>query len=137
MMAVLVVGCAPDPSDLEPTEALTAFLTALERSTHAPEQRRFAYDWIDLESQRALAERARLSASLAGRPFEPWELLVPGRISFATATFAGARMSAQVDGMRATVALPGVSSATSAVPLVREGGRWRIVLGVKEHQPAR
>ena len=35
-------GCAADPSELAPTEALTAFLAALERSTHAPDQRKLA-----------------------------------------------------------------------------------------------
>jgi hypothetical protein len=125
-----LLGCAADPSELEPTEALTAFLAALERSTHAPDQRKLAYDWLDLRSQRSLTERAKLSSSLSGRPFEPWEMLVPGRISFAAHSLVGARLSAQVDGEHASVALPGASSAGSRVPMVRESGRWRVVLGM-------
>lgn len=128
----LVLGCAADPSDLEPTEALTAFLSALERSTHAPDQRRLAFEWLDLDSQRVLAERARLSSSLAGRPFEPWEMLVPGRISFASQSIAGARLRAKVDGTHAVVEIPaerGVAPPPATqVPMVREGGRWRVAL---------
>ena len=126
-----LLACAADPSELEPTEALTAFLASLERSTHAPDQRKLAYDWLDLQSQQALAERAKLSSSLSGRPFEPWEMLVPGRVSFAAHSLAGARLSANVAGEHATIELPGADSAGSRVPMVREAGRWRVVLGME------
>lgn len=126
----LALGCAADPSDLEPTEALTAFLAALERSTHAPDQRRLAYDWLDQDSQRVLNDRAKLSSSLAGRPFEAWDMLVPGRVSFAAQSIAGVRLSAQVDGEHATVAVPGEGTVGNKVPMVRQGGRWRVMLGL-------
>lgn len=128
----LLLACAADPSELAPTEALTAFLAALERSTHAPEQRKLAYEWLDLASQRALAERAQLSSSLSGRPFEPWDMLVPGRGSFASQSLAGVRLRAQVDGDRALVALPTPQGRTPTPPiaLVREQGRWRVALGL-------
>ena len=126
----LALGCAADPSDLEPTEALSAFLSALERSTHAPDQRRLAYDWLDQDSQRVLNDRAKLSSSLAGRPFEAWDMLVPGRVSFATQSIAGVRLSAQVDGEHATVAVPGEGTVGNRVPMVRQGGRWRVILGL-------
>jgi hypothetical protein len=126
-------GCAADPSELAPTEALTAFLAALERSTHAPDQRRLAYEWLDLASQRTLANRARLSSSLAGRPFEPWDMLVPGRVSFAAQSIAGARLRAQVDGEHATIVIPVEKSVSPPPPsnkvaMVREAGRWRVSL---------
>jgi hypothetical protein len=128
-----LLGCAADPSELEPTEALTAFLAALERSTHAPDQRRLAYDWLDLSSQKALAQRARLSSSLAGRPFEPWDMLVPGRVSFASQSLDGTRLQAQVDGERAMVEIPVEKiidpPAATRVAMVREAGRWRVSLG--------
>lgn len=128
------LGCAADPSELEPTEALSAFLAALERSTHAPDQRKLAYDWLDLASQRALAERARLSASLSGRPFEPWDMLVPGRVSFASENLLATRMRAHVDGEHATVEIPFEKSAPPAarVPMVREAGRWRVGLALHD-----
>ncbi|MET0340566.1 MAG: hypothetical protein ABW252_06170 [Polyangiales bacterium] len=123
-----LLGCAADPSELAPTEALTAFLAALERSTHAPDQRKLAYDWLDLESQKALQERARLSSSLSGRPFEPWEMLVPGRLSFAAQSLTAGRLSASIDGEHATVTMRGADSAGGPVPMVRESGRWRVML---------
>jgi hypothetical protein len=131
-LACASASCAADPSELAPTEALTAFLAALERSTHAPDQRRLAYDWLDLASQRMLAQRARLSSSLAGRPFEPWDMLVPGRVSFAAQSLAGARLRANVDGEHATIEIPAEKSVipppATKVAMVREAGRWRVAL---------
>ncbi|MDB4985176.1 MAG: hypothetical protein JWN04_354 [Myxococcaceae bacterium] len=133
MLCATLSGCAADPSELEPTEALTAFLAALERSTHAPDQRRSAYEWLDLASQRMLAKRAKLSSSLAGRPFEPWDMLVPGRVSFASQSIAGARLRAKVDGEHATVEIPVDKSVApppaTQVAMVHEAGRWRVALG--------
>jgi hypothetical protein len=126
-------GCAADPSELEPTEALTAFLAALERSTHAPDQRRSAYEWLDLQSQQMLAKRAKLSSSLAGRPFEPWDMLVPGRVSFASQSIAGTRLRAQVQGEHATIEIPVEKSVipppATKIAMVHEAGRWRVALG--------
>lgn len=133
LLSAVLLGCAADPSELEPTEALTAFLAALERSTHAPDQRRLAYDWLDLASQKTLAQRARLSASLAGRPFEPWDMLVPGRVSFAGQSLVGTRLHAKVEGAHALVEIPVEKiidpPPATKVAMVREAGRWRVSLG--------
>lgn len=129
LLAVLC-ACAPDPRDLGPTEALGAFLTAVERSTHAPEQRRIAYEWLDTQSQTALTQRAKLSNSLAGRKLQAWEMLVPGRVSFAGQSIAGVRMTADVEGDRATVSILIDKGDPIEVPMVREQGRWRVVLGL-------
>ena len=126
----MLLGCAPDPGDLGPTDALAAFLTAVERSTHAPEQRKVAFEWLDTKSQGALAARARLSNSLAGRKLKPWEMLVPGRVSFAGQSIAGVRMTANVEGERATVSILIAKGEPIEVPLVREQGRWRVMLGL-------
>jgi len=130
----VVLGCAADPSDLQPTEALSAFLSALERSTHAPDQRKLAYEWLDLETQRALTERARLASSLGGRPFEPWDMLVPGRVSFASQSITGVRLRARVQGERATIEIPPeqgvIPPPPTQVPMVREAGRWRVALAM-------
>ncbi|MDB4972473.1 MAG: hypothetical protein JWN48_814 [Myxococcaceae bacterium] len=133
LLGTALSGCAADPSELQPTEALTAFLAALERSTHAPDQRRLAYEWLDLDSQKLLAKRAQLSSSLAGRPFEPWDMLVPGRVSFASQSIVGARLRAHVDGEHATVEIPVEKSVipppATKVAMVHEAGRWRVALG--------
>jgi hypothetical protein len=132
-LALLLLGaCAPDPRDLGPTEALAAFLTAVERSTHAPDQRKLAYDWLDRQSQTALEERARLSNSLSGRKLSAWEMLVPGRVSFAGQSISGVRMTADVDGDRATVSIHIDKGDPIEVPMVREEGRWRVVLGLQK-----
>lgn len=126
----LLGACAPDPADFGPSEALAAFLTAVERSTHAPEQRKTAYGFLDRASQDALAARAKLSNALGSRKLEPWEMLVPGRVSFAGQSLAGVRMSSKVDGDKAVVAILLERSSPIEVPMVREEGRWRVVLGL-------
>lgn len=131
-LVLLLCACAPDPGDLGPTDALGAFLTAVERSTHAPEQRKVAYEWLDSKSQAALADRARLSNSLAGRKLQAWEMLVPGRVSFAGQSIAGVRMTADVDGDHATVSILIDKGDPIEVPMVREDGRWRVVLGLSK-----
>jgi hypothetical protein len=129
----LLGACAPDPGDLGPTEALATFLTAVERSTHMPEQRKIAFEWLDRQSQEALAERARLGNSLAGRKLTPWEMLVPGRVSFAGQSIAGVRMTAKIDGDHATVSM--LLDKPTEVPMLREQGRWRVVLGLTPGKP--
>jgi hypothetical protein len=110
---------------------LTAFLTALDRSTHAPEQLQVAFDWLDQSSQAALKERAGLSASLAGRSLAPWDMLVPGRSSFSAYSVPSLHMRTRVQGERAFVTVQLEGRADLEVPLVREQGRWRVVLGLK------
>jgi len=128
---LLLASCARDPSELGPVQALTSFLAAVEQSANSPEQRKVAFGWLDSETQAALEERAELSSSLAGRDIEAWELLVPGRVSFAGQSVAGVRMKASVSGDRATVQIPVEKRAPVEVAMVREEGRWRVMLGLK------
>lgn len=125
------LGCAPSPAELSPTEALTAFLTALDRSTHAPEQLQVAYDWLDQSSQSALKERASMSASLAGRSVAAWDMLVPGRASFSAYSVPSLRMRAQVQGEQAVVTLQLDGREDAEIPMRRQEGRWRVVLGLR------
>jgi hypothetical protein len=124
-------SCAPRPTELSPSEALTAFLTALDRSTHAPEQLQVAFDWLDQSSQASLKERAGLSASLAGRSLSAWDMLVPGRSSFSAYSVPSLHMRTRVEGEQAFVTIELEGRADLEVPLVREQGRWRVVLGLK------
>jgi hypothetical protein len=130
-LLALIASCAPDPTEYGPVEALGTFLAAIDRSAQAPEQRKVAYEWLDAASQAALKERAELSASLVGRAFEPWEMLVPGRLGFSLRSIGNVRMSADVSGDRATVRIPVHDREPVLVPLVRETGRWRVQLGLK------
>jgi hypothetical protein len=128
-------SCAPRPSELSPNAALTAFLNALDRSTHAPEQLQLAFGWLDQASQSALKERAGLAASLAGRSIAPWDMLVPGRSSFSAYSVPSMRMRSRIEGERAFVTLTLEGRDAVEIPLIREQERWRVVLGLKPTTP--
>lgn len=128
-LLLALAACAADPGELSPKQALVAFLTALDRSSHAPEQLKVAYDWLDQQSQAALKQRAELAASLAGRSIAAWDMLVAGRSSFSAYTVpAVARV--RNEGERAFVSLQVKGKPEIEVPMKREGGRWRVVLGL-------
>ena len=131
---LLAVGalwaCARDPGEVPPAEALTAFLTAVERSAHAPDQQEKAYFWVDQASQRALEQRAALTESLAGHALDPWDFLVPGRVSFAGQAVASASMSERIEGDRAVVEVPIADRERAEISMVRQEGRWRVLLGL-------
>jgi len=133
LICVLCIGCARDPAEIAPDAALTEFLSAVEASTHAPEQRKIAYECLDKASRQALSERAARTASLAGRKLKPWEMIVPGRLSFAGLGRSGVRMEVRIDGDKATVRIPIEKRPPAEVAMVREEGRWRVVLGVSAH----
>jgi hypothetical protein len=130
VLALSFAACGSDPDDLSPDAALTNFLVAMEQSTHAPEQRKAAFDWLDQQSRKQLSERADLTASLAGRKLAPWELLVPGRVSFAGLARGGVKMSTEVSGDRARVRIPVEGQGPVEVAMIREDGRWHVVLGL-------
>ncbi len=130
MICVFWLGCARDPAEISPDAALTEFLSAVEASTHAPDQRKGAYEWLDKSSRTALAERAARTASLAGRKLEPWEMIVPGRLGFSGIGRPGVRMDVHIEGDKATVRIPMEKRAPAEVAMVREEGRWRVVLGL-------
>jgi hypothetical protein len=132
LLALLVAACVPQPGELSPTEALSAFLTAVEQSTHAPEQQQVAYEWVDLRSQEVLAKRAASAASLGGRSLKPWDMIVPGRLSFSSQPVASVAMRARIEADRAVVEVPLERGDKLEVPMAREQGRWRVVLGLSE-----
>jgi hypothetical protein len=126
----LVSACAPRPEQLSPNEALSAFLTALDRSTHAPEQLETAFEWVDKKSQASLKQRAHLATSLAGRSIAPWDMLVAGRASFSAYAVPSLRMRSAIEGDRAKITMPVEGRADLTVEMVREDGRWRVLLGL-------
>ncbi|MCA9607942.1 MAG: hypothetical protein KC619_20170 [Myxococcales bacterium] len=131
---ILLTACADVPSDETPSGALRLFVDAMERSDGDPEALRDAYALMAAPSRRALQERAHLAASLGGREFQPWEMLVRSRFrrSFA---FRDRAMREVIDGDHATVTVRSEDGQRSAqVPLERENGRWRVLV---EIPPAR
>ncbi len=131
LLGALLSGCARDPAELAPDAAVNEFLSAIEGSIHDPSLRKTAYEWLDKSSRTALKERAARTASLAGRKLEPWEMIVPGRLSFAGLGRSGVRMHVRIEGDKAKVEIPIEKRAPAEVELVREEGRWRVVLGLK------
>jgi hypothetical protein len=132
LFALFLLACAPDPGELGPVEVLKSFLASLELSAQAPDQRKAAYDWLDSESQAALKERAELASSLVGRALQPWELLVPGRLGFSLKAMSNVNLRADVSGDRATVRIPVQNRKPVDVPMVRQGGTWRVQLGLTQ-----
>ncbi len=130
-LCVWLASCGQDPGELAPDAALTEFLSAVEGSTHQPSLRKIAYEWLDMSSRAALQQRAARTASLAGRKLEPWEMIVPGRLSFAGLSRSGVRMNVRINGDKARVKIPIEKRAPAEVDMVREEGRWRVVLGVQ------
>lgn len=130
LCVLLSWGCARGPEEVAPDVALTEFLSAVEGSTHDPALRKLAFEWLDEASRAALKERAVRTASLAGRKLEPWEMLVPGRLTFTGLGRAGVRMQVQIKGDKAVVQIPIEKRPPAKVDMVREGGRWRVALGL-------
>ena len=130
LVALALGGCTKAPSDATPSGAVRLFLAALQRSERDPGALEDAYRLLSSPSRRALTERAHLAGSLGARDLEPWEMIVAGR---SRATFAPARgargMRESIQGERATVTVQSQDGErTAEVALVRERGRWRIVM---------
>ena len=131
LVALLAIGCSEVPSDETPSGTVALFLDAMDRAERDESALRDAYVLLAAPTRRALAERAHLAGSLGGREFAPWEMIVRGRYrrSFAPREDA-AGMREAIDGERATVTVTGEDGQSARVPLVREDGRWRIVIDV-------
>lgn len=130
LLSVWLWACARDPQELSPDKALTEFLGAVEASENQPALRKVAYQWLDQVGQAALRERASRTAALAGRKLEPWEMIVPGRLTFAGLRSPGVRMQVHIEGDKATVHIPIEQRKPVEVSMVRQEGRWRVVLGI-------
>lgn len=131
-IVLLASSCSDVPSDETPRGAVRLFLSAMARSEDDPRALREAYGLLSASTRRALVERARFAESLGANELEPWEMLVRGRFRQSFTAARGARgMREQIDGNEATVTVTNEGGSRRAeVPLVREDGRWRIVLEI-------
>lgn len=129
---VLLAACSDAPSDETPRGALTMFLSAMERSAYEREALREAYGLLSAASRRALLERAHDAQAYGAADVDPWDMIVPGRYRQTFTPARGARgMRERVEGDRATVVVTNQDGSRQAeVPLVREDGRWRVVLNI-------
>lgn len=138
VLAIAAFGCARVPTDETPDGAVELFLEAMGRASDDPSARRRAFELLAPESQRRIAERARLASSLGSRRFEPWEMIAEGRYRLRFRPREVGGFTARVSGDRAIVVVRGEQSAERAeVPLVRSNGRWRIFLSIPAGPVAR
>lgn len=127
---LVLAACSDVPTDETPRGTVQLFLAAMERSERNEEALRDAYVLLSAPVRRELQERAHIATSYGAREMRPWEMLVRGgfRLSFTPAK-GGRGMRERVDGEHALVTVQNEAGDRKAeVPLVREDGRWRIVL---------
>jgi hypothetical protein len=134
MLLVLVMtlggACGRSEAPDTPAGAVRHFLEVMDRSSDDDAALSEAYGLLDQATRNALASRAARARSLSGQPYEPWQMLAPGRFRLRFAPARGG-MHERVTGERAVVVVSGSNASERAeVPLVREQGRWRIQLSL-------
>ncbi len=134
LFVVLACACEDVPTDATPEGALQLFLVAMDRSEHQSEARAEAYALLSASSRRRLDERAERATALARRRFEPWEMIAQGRYRLRFEARPGDGIEAEIHGNRAEVVVRGEDGQVARVPMVREHGRWRIVLSIPDMQ---
>lgn len=130
-LALTSAGCQRSAGDETPIATVRHFLEVMDRSAEDEKALQEAYPLLDAAARAALTRRAERATELAGRAYQPWQMLAQGRfrLHFSPASRGG--MRERVEGERATVIVTGENPAQHAeVPLVREQGRWRIQLAV-------
>jgi hypothetical protein len=124
--AVLVAACSRAPGET-PESTVEAFARAVQSARVDNTARQRMFELLSQRAQDALTDRAQQSSQLSGWELQPWEMIAPGRVRLRL-DFEPSRMASRVTGSRAVVTVRGVSGGVADVPLVREGGRWRIDL---------
>lgn len=125
-MACLACGGCRGDADPSPEETVTRFARAVDQARREPSQRAAVYELLSSRAQEALTERAQQASQVSGWELAPWEMLAPGRMRLRI-DVEPSGMSSRVSGARAMVTARG-QGGVADVPLVREGGRWRVDL---------
>jgi hypothetical protein len=130
---LLISACGSADADGNPADVLQHFLEAMDRSANNEAALKDAYALLDEHAQRELSARASRTSSLTGHVFAPWEMIAQGRFRLRFRPADHAELRASVKGDQAIVNVKGDDAHThAAVPLVREGGQWRIKLELPE-----
>lgn len=124
-MCVALAACRGD-ADPSPEQTVTRFAQSVDAARRDPSQRPAVYELLSQRAQEALTERAQQASQVSGWELAPWEMLAPGRMRLRI-DIEPAGMTSRVTGTHAVVTARG-SGGVADVPLVREGGRWRIDL---------
>lgn len=131
-----LLACADARQEQDPGATVRKFIESMDRSVNDPAALEEAYRLLDSRSQRELQARALKAETLVGHAYQPWEMLVQGRFRLRFAPRKSGGLVARVQGDTATVIAQGARPQERAeIPLVREGGRWRLRLGLPVAQP--
>jgi hypothetical protein len=130
-LLVALAACGEPQPPASPEGTVRLFLEVMDRSAADPSALQEAYEMLDRGAREALSERARQAASLAGRAYEPWQMLAQGRFRLRFAPESPGGMRERIEGDTATVWVAGRGPGQHAeIPLVREEGLWRIRLRI-------
>lgn len=129
LLALALTACDAARAADTPAGAVSAFAAAVEAAERDASQRRRVYDLLSQRGRVALEERADRASQVSGRLMEPWEMIAPGRIRLRLTPSPDA-LTARENGDRAVVTARGRAGGVADVPLVREGGRWRVDLAL-------
>ncbi|MDB4931542.1 MAG: hypothetical protein JWM10_4026 [Myxococcaceae bacterium] len=123
---VLLAACSRGPGET-PEATVEAFARAVQSARTDNTARQRLFELLSQRAQDALTERAQQASQLSGWELQPWEMIAPGRIRLRL-DFDPSQMTSRVSDERAVVTVRGATGGVADVPLVREGGRWRIDL---------
>src|SRR5689334_10282769 len=90
-------GCQHASEDQTPIATVRHFLDAMDRSADDEQALNEAFQLLDATTRAGLARRAERASQLAGRAYEPWQMLVQGRfrLRFSPAAPGGMRERVQ------------------------------------------
>ncbi|MDD9941908.1 MAG: hypothetical protein OXU20_12760 [Myxococcales bacterium] len=132
LLSVALAAACADPGADAPGETLARFIDLMDRGGTGALQE--AYGLLERAAQGELRRRARKAETLSGRSYAPWEMLAKGRFRLRFAPEAGAMHVRFQGDQRAFVTVVGDGQRVE-VPLVSQGGRWRVVLALPQEQP--
>ena len=133
--AVFAVGCSNSPVEATPVQVLSEFLETMDRSGDDVNALRRAYLLLDQKAHAALEKRARMAETLAGREYQPWEMLAQGRFRIVFSPAQRGGMREKINGNRAVVIVVGDdNSRPIEVPMVREKEGWKVELKIPDIQ---
>lgn len=125
-VALILSACSRAPGET-PESTVEAFARAVQSARNDNTARERMYNLLSQRAQDALTERAQQASQLSGWELQPWEMIAPGRVRLRL-DFDPSAMASRISDQRAVVTVRGAGGGVADVPLVREGGRWRIDL---------
>jgi hypothetical protein len=119
--------------DSTPEGAFRAFSAALQATREDAEQMRKVYALLSSADRRELERRAKASERLGGEARDGAEMLVTGRVQVA---WVPKKIEVAERGdRRVELAVTGPKKQRARVVMVREGGAWRVSLGLAGESP--